>query len=204
MSYDNCCGCCTHLSEKCDYRRKHYCREKNEDHYPTDPKCNSFCRAYSRSRSTIDNMCEDARKYNSNTSGCYLTTIMCKLLGQPDNNYSLNKLREFRDNVMKKEVKYFPLLMMYDQVGPIISQNLAEDPEGKDLAEAYFNKYITQAVKLIEEGKNKEAIRIYKAMTQVLADRYQIVIPFIDVNSEEVIPSELGHGRILKPSVNNE
>ena len=170
MSYDDCCAVCTYLSEKGDYRRKHYCRQKNEDHYPTDPKCNSFCRAYSRSRSTIENMYEDARRYNSNTSGCYLTTIMCKLLGQPDDNYHLNKLREFRDNVMQKEVKYFPLLMMYDQVGPAISHSLAEDPEGKALAEAYFNKYIPQAVKLIEEGKNKEAIIIYKAMTQVLSN----------------------------------
>ena len=42
-------------------------------------------------------------------------------------------------------------------------------------------------------------------MTQVLADKYEIVIPFIEIKDEEQInPSELGHGRVLKPSVNIE
>ena len=114
--------------------------------------------------------------YNSknSNSGCYLTTIMCKLLDFQDNNYYLNTLRKFRDDVMKTNPKYIPLLLMYDSIGPMISYELERDPNGEEIATLFFNNYIIKSVTAIEEGKNDTAINIYKSMTYVLADRYNI------------------------------
>ena len=204
MAYEQYCAACTNLNEKCDYTGRYYCRYKNEDHYACDPRCYSFCEAYSRSKTVRENMYENSRAHLSG-GGCYITTIMCEILGYKDDDYNLNKLREFRNNVMQREIGYLPLLMVYDQLGPLISSKLASDKDGKELANRFYNDYISKAVKCIEEDNYKQAIIIYKAMTQVLADKYDIVIPFIEIKDEEQInPSELGHGRVLKPSVNIE
>lgn len=198
MAYESYCAACTYLGEKSDYTGKYYCEKKGEEHYATDPKCYSFCEAYSRSNSARSNMMDNSRNHAS--SGCYLTTIMCHLLGFEDNNYYLNTLRRFRDNVMQTNPNYLPLLLKYDVVGPVISEKLANDKDGKQIAEAFFNNYIGKAVMAIEENKNEVAINIYTAMTQALAEKYQVMIPVLEVDTKNINPKSLGHGyaRTLK------
>ena len=74
MAYEQYCAACTNLNEKCDYTGRYYCRYKNEDHYACDPRCYSFCEAYSRSNSERSNMYNNSKEYQY--SGCYLTTII--------------------------------------------------------------------------------------------------------------------------------
>lgn len=201
MAYESYCAACTYLGERTDYTGKYYCSRKGEEHYATDPKCYSFCEAYSRSNSARSNMMDNSRSHASG-SGCYLTTIMCQLLGYEDNNYYLNTLRNFRDNVMQTNPSYLPLLLTYDVVGPVISEKLANDKDGKQIANTFFNNYISKAVMAIEENKNQTAINIYTAITQALADKYKIIIPVMEVNAKGTDPRVLGHGRVRKPNYN--
>ena len=152
MAYEAYCAACTYMGERADYNGKYYCENKGEDRLACDPKCYSFCEAYSRSNYARGNMYDNSLNH-SGSSGCYLTTIMCKLLGYPDNNYYLNTLRNFRDNVMKTNPKYIPLLLTYDFVGPMISYELEKDPNGKEISKVFFDKYITKSVEAIEEKK---------------------------------------------------
>lgn len=191
MAYEDYCAACTYMGESADYNGKYYCSQKGECRYACDSKCYNFCEAYSRSNYSRSNMLDNSK--NHMNSGCYLTTIMCKLLGYPDNNYYLNTLREFRKNIMQKDPNYFSLLLTYDVVGPVISKKIETDPNNKIMAITLFNNYIEKAVRAIEEGKNETAINIYKAMTTSLADRYKIMIPLIEVDSN-INPQELGHG----------
>jgi len=192
MSYEAYCAACTYMGETADCG-KYWCEKKGEDRKANDPKCSSFCEAYGRSNSARENMYN-----NSNSSGCYLTTIMCKLLNYPDDNYYLNTLREFRDNVMKTNPKYFPLLLMYDFVGPMISYELEKDPNGKAIAMTFFSNYITKSVAAIEEGKNETAINIYKAMTKGLANNYHINTDLITPEVTTININTLGHGKVRK------
>lgn len=196
MSYESYCAACTYLSERGDYRGKFWCERKGEDHYATDSKCYSFCEAYSRSNSSRANMYDFSRGHQS--SGCYITTIACKLLGYKDNNYYLNTLRNFRDNVMQKNPKYICHLMTYDAIGPVIAKKLEEDKNGKEIATAMFNRYITRSVSAIEEEKYNDAINIYVAMTNALTEIYNIDTNIImpDVNRVEI--KSLGHGKGIK------
>lgn len=193
MAYEAYCAACTYMGETVDCG-KYWCEIKGEDRKANDPKCYNFCEAYGRSDSARENMYN-----NSSSSGCYLTTIMCTLLKYPDDNYYLNTLRKFRDNVMKQNPKYFPLLFMYDTIGPIISYELSIDPEGTKIAQVFFDNYITKSVSAIEENKYETAINIYKAMTDTLAKKYQINIDLITpLDMKNIDINTLGHAKTKK------
>ena len=197
--YEDTCASCTHLGEKPN-SGKFWCPKKREYRLANTSidDCHSYCQAYGRSTEKREELLTISK--NSGT-GCYLTTIMCKLLNYPDNNYYLNTLRYFRDNVMQTNPNYLPLLVLYDVAGPQISKKLEMDPNGKEIAKTFFTNYIVKAVDAVNEGKNQTAITIYTAMTNTLANHYQIIIQNIKVN-QNINPTELGHGytrrRILK------
>lgn len=196
MAYESYCAACTYMKDE-QYYGKFWCERKGEYRPANDSRCGSFCEANRRSNTSRENMLSYSQSYGN--SGCYLTTIMCKLLGYDDDNYYLNKLRSFRDNVMQTNPNYIPLLLTYDVVGPVISERLANDPEGKTIANTFFNNYISKAVIAINEKEYQSAINIYTAMTKALAEKYNIIIPVMEVRSQDINPTTLGHGRIRKP-----
>lgn len=197
MAYEDKCAGCTYLSEKTYGGGKYWCSGRGEDHFATDSKCNYFCEAYSRSNSERSNMYNNSKEYQY--SGCYLTTIICKILNFEDDNYYLNTLRHFRDDVMKNNVNYIPLLITYDLVGPIISRRLEDDKHREFIAKSLFEDYIKKAVKAVEEKNNDLATNIYVEMTNVLATRYKVNTNIVMPNIEDIDMENLGHARKLKP-----
>lgn len=188
------CGECTYLClTDSDYYGTFYCEKKSERHLATDPSCRRSCYAYKRSNSAINNAIDFSKSHSS--SGCYLTTIMCKILNYPDNCYYLQMLRTFRDTVMKTNINYYPLLYTYDVIGPIIANKLEHDPNRIEIANVMFSKYIINAVTAIEESKEKEAINTYIAMTNALGEKYNIDTSIIMPNINELNINSLGHAR---------
>lgn len=194
MAYEAYCAACTYLSET-DNGGKYWDERKGEYRSACDPKCYNFCEAYSRSDYARENMYENSRSH-AGSSGCYLTTIMCKKLGYPDNNYYLNTLRKFRDEVMKTNPKYIPLLLIYDNIGPMIAYELDRDRYGEKISKVLFTHYIIPAVGAIEEEKNETAIKIYQSMTNSLAEHYNINMNIM--MNETYDYDTLGHARIRR------
>lgn len=197
MAYEEFCAACTYMGEYSDYTGKYPCERKGEDRYACDARCYNFCEAYSRSNYSRENMYENSRNHLS-SGGCYLTTIMCQLLGFQDNNYYLNTLRAFRDNVMKTNINYAPLLLAYDVIGPTIAEKLSEDKNGKVIAKTFFDKYIIPSVMAIYRGKTQKAIDIYTTMTTTLAEYYNINTDVIYPMITEIDQKHLGHGRVRR------
>lgn len=197
MAYESYCAACTYMSENDNYG-KYWCERKGEYRLACDAKCYNFCEAYSRSNYSRENMYENSRSHSS--SGCYLTTAMCIILGYPDNNYYLKTLRQFRDNVLKTNPKYWPLLVTYDSIGPEIAFNLLKDKNQKEIAQTLFTKYISPSVTAIKEEKTTNAINTYVAMTNALAERYNITFAITDVKPEDVDLENLGHARKRVPT----
>ena len=57
--------------------------------------------------------------------------IVVNVLGYEDNCELLETLRSFRDNYLKLNKEYIPMLMQYDNIGPIISNNLENQTSQK-------------------------------------------------------------------------
>jgi len=125
-------------------------------------------------------------------SPCYITTVVCDILGYGDNCGVLQGLRYLRDNVMQKAEKYAKTLYEYDTVGPKIARKLKEDKD-IELATALYNFYLVPTVLLVNDKKYDEAVTRYEEMTTGLKEVFGI--------EDVVMPSDYnekkgGHGLV--------
>lgn len=191
----NYCGECTYLDLNTgDIYGKFYCDKKYERHLATDPECGRFCKAYSRDSGTIQNAYRYSNEHSS-SGGCYLTTMLCNILGMPDNNIYLETMRNFRKNVLQKDEKYKSLLVEYDIIGPKIAEALNNDPQKETIAQKYFNSYILAIIYNINNKNYDIAVFTYKNMTNLLKYFYGlggIEISTLQVESADI--KESGHG----------
>lgn len=188
------CSECTYLNPEKTYSDgTFWCDKRLECVYANREECYRFCRAYSRPSSVADSYAEFSRSKTSD-SGCYLTTMMCNILKLSDDNTFLQTMRYFRENVLQKDDKYKKLLVEYDIVGPIIANNLNNDPLRYQIAANAFFKYIKPIVILIKNHKNNEAIKSYIEMTNKLKTFYNIntVIDIDMIKNADI--SQSGHG----------
>lgn len=147
-----------------------------------------------------DNFYDDDETKEANDSVCYITTASCSILGMKDNNEYLNTLRNFRNNVMKKDSKYHKMLVLYDIVGPKISMSLFYDNDKKEIANGIMNK-VKSSVESIKNNNYDEAVKKYYDMTKGLADYYGIQIPVIsDEIVNNVVIEKAGTGKVYKKS----
>ncbi len=193
------CAECTYLDLETGEDGEFYCEEKYERHLATDPECNSFCEAYSRRQSSIDNAISYSKSHSESSSPCYLTTMLCNVLKLNDHNYFLDTMRGFRDNVLQKNEIHKPLLAEYDIIGPQIASALDNDPFKYQISDGYFCKYIKPIVGLIKGEKFEDAVALYIEMVNSLKSFYGLDNLSI---SESVITdidmTNAGHGVYTK------
>lgn len=186
------CGYC-HRKGFDDY----YCAKvENKIPYSTYDK---YCTSYSYSD------CPNY-KYEKSSSGCYLTTATCDILGLEDKNLYLQTFRKFRKDYLQKNPKGLPILNEYDTVGPIIAHKLKNDKNRKTVALHMLKDYIHPiATNLITkfDGDYDFAIAQYARMTKELIQRYGLETVALTIPGEEKFDfgkdySEYGHGRKIK------
>lgn len=183
--YENQCGSCYWLRDM-NNDNTMFCGSSNEKghciylkncYYPDDKICSYY----------------KEKSYNPG-GGCYITTIVCDILGYDDKSPVLETLRSFRTNIMQQDPKYAPILHEYDTVGPQIANCLRQEEPG--LVSMIFEKYIGPTAKLINDNKHNEAVNKYKEMTKSLEDYYGI-------RYDGIVPSDYdytkgGHGYMKK------
>ena len=196
------CAECTYLD--IDYGHssgKFWYDKKCERHLGTDPECGSFCRAYSRDSSTINNVIDIAKSYTSG-GGCYLTTMLCKILNLPDNNIYLETIRGFRKNILQKDEKYKGILVEYDIIGPLIAETLANDPLRETIAMVYLTNFIIPITNFINNNENDRAVNKYYQMTNNLKTFYGLNNYNISVEQIENADIEKsGHGKYIQKKI---
>ena len=180
MSLESHCAACTYLSESIDSYGKFYCSRKGEYRYASDSKCYSFCEANRRSNSSRENMYGNSESHKS--SGCFITTVVCEILGKEHNDEVIEKLRSFRNNVLQKNKKYETTLMEYDTIGRSIAiDKIPNDKYKNAVANCIYNYTLKSIVSLADAGKNDEAATKYRAMTLSLINRYGLQEEYKDL-----------------------
>ncbi len=153
----NCEDCIQFTKEKeyeAQIRGKFRCESIKKDVSPKEHSCNVY--------------------FEKRENKCYLTTAMCYILGEKDDCETLETLRGFRDNYMKKHEKYLPLLEDYNTVGPIIAEKIYNDKNCFWVATTMKNNFINVALDAIKDKEYDSAINIYENMTYFLMDFYDI------------------------------
>lgn len=187
------CSECTYLKvDDPDLYGKYWCTKRLE-RVAAYETCYRFCKDSSKS-SYDSKYYENYSKDHSGSPGCYLTTIMCKILDMDDDNPYLTTMRNFRNNVLQKNNKYKELLVEYDTIGPKIANNLENDPLKSQIAfDSLFN-YIVPITDLIKKEEYDKAIELYKSMTNKLKTFYNLnnTISVNDIENADI--KESGHG----------
>ena len=156
--------------------KEKYCYKKLDD-----PACGTF---------------KELRTTGSYTpSGCYITTIVCDVLGYPDDCELLTVLRNFRDNILKTDQKYLPLLLEYDAIGPKICEYINIERMNDRLCLGLLKYFLVPCVILIKNQQYDEAIEVYKNLVIHLNDNYDLGP--IEINETQTCNIEtIGKGRI--------
>ncbi len=168
----NCKDCINmDLNDRWKYdRNKAWCSERREYVNPNDQACSNRFQ-------------NDDSKNPPIESPCYLTTIVCEILGYPDYCSTLNTLRYFRENIMKKEEKYLPLLYEYDVVGPLIADSIRDSLKPYDLSKFLYEVYIINVEQAVKEEKYDLALIIYSYMVGKLKEVFGL--QNVDYNKEK-------------------
>ncbi len=185
MAYDKMCCDCEFFdrnqktSDWFSGKEKYKCK-KDGDYYKLDnPSCYRF---------------EKKKTDGYTPSGCFITTITCEVLGYEDNCELLTVLRNFRENYLKKDSKYLPLLLQYDQIGPIISNNIFAREDKYPLCLGLLIDYLIPCANLIKEGNFEFAVNIYVNMVTKLQEEFGIDWIKADLGADYDIET-LGKGR---------
>ena len=184
------CSECTYLNIDHDHvYGKYYCDKLGERHYATDEVCYRYCPAYTRSSNDSKNAF-DISKESQRHTGCYITTTLCGILNMDDKNIFLETLRGFRKNYLQKNIKGLEILVKYDEIGPVISESLANSNGRVNMSLILFENYIKPITVMINQNEYDKAISSYTEMTNKL-------IKFFNID-DTVKTSLSGHGRIVK------
>ena len=81
-------------------------------------------------------------------SGCFLTSACVDYLGKADDCEELTILRKFRDEYMKPNEKYAPLVQEYYHVAPAIVEFINSSPD-KDKYYQYIYSVVLKCIDLI-------------------------------------------------------
>lgn len=196
------CSECTYLKIDGGHDEKDgkfWCESKGEWVYANQAECWNYCTAYSRSSSVADSYSNYSKNKQSSSSGCYITTITCNILGMKDDSYSLKKLRKFREEVLQKKEEYKKLLVEYDIVGPIIASKLSKEKDDSlVIATNLYNFGICKVIDAINDKNELEAVRLYTVMTQLLIDGYNIDRKPTEEEVKQAVITKSGHGRYVK------
>lgn len=185
------CGSCGHLNMN-DYRGyRYYCKKKYEYVDPSDSKCWYYESAYEMN---------DNRDYYDikkiDRPDCYLTTIICDILGFADDCEILTIIRSFRNNVLQKDLHYLGILIEYDTIGPKISECLKNDEDALWIAKELLKHFIQPIIVLINNKNYDAAAVMYQNMTSMLKENYGIENSIMDIPDYD--QSKGGHGRVYK------
>lgn len=150
-----------------------------------------YCRDYNYSDCSVYKQ--------SSSSGCYLTTMVCNVLKKEDNDFVLDIMRKFRDNYLQKNPKYYDLLKAYDNIGPMIANNIYNDKDKKNLSQKLYDNVLLDISVDIINKNYLDAVKKYQKMTTFLTAYYNlsdIYLTFEECNYgfDKVEKNRLGHG----------
>lgn len=107
-----------------------------------------------------------------NDSGCYLTTACVAARGLPDTCAELQTLRAFCDGVLARWPGGREEIERYYQMAPGIVAAINQREDAAQIWNRVYEELVEPCVRMIHEGKDEEAYRLYRTYTMELGEKY--------------------------------
>lgn len=111
-------------------------------------------------------------KTESSSSGCFITTAVCRTLKKPDNCYELTAFRSFRDKWLYKQPGGKELIEEYYRIAPPIVGIIDSLPDSASIYQSIWKKYLTPCLQYIESGQFEKCKTSYITMVNTLKTQY--------------------------------
>jgi len=187
------CGECLKLDwnnkEKYSSKDKYYCNEMRRYVEPTDRACRYY--SYDKNHNQKDDG-------GFKQSGCSFSMIVRDILGFSDNCELLNLLRSFRENILKKNKQYIPILLEYDQISPMICEKIEEHDNKYRFSLEFLQNFLLPFGYAFKSNEIENALSIYQNMFGFLKSTFG----FNDIQVNTAVEynlETLGKGRIRQP-----
>ena len=112
------------------------------------------------------------RSSEKKSSGCFITTAVCKCFGKPDDCYELTMFRGFRDNWLVKQPDGEALIAEYYAIAPTIVSCIDQMASSADIYQQIWQRYLAPCLKHLEQGENEACKERYVDMVRTLKARY--------------------------------
>ena len=103
---------------------------------------------------------------------CYITTAICQSQRKPDDCYELQLLRSYRDGYLSLVPGGNELINQYYSMAPSIVNSINMKPGSHEIYDSIYKDHLLPCIRLIQEGKMEEAMKVYKAMAEKLYKEY--------------------------------
>lgn len=137
---------------------------------------------------------------NSSSSGCFITTIVCDVLGYDDNCIVLSTLRQFRENYLKPNIQYIPTLLEYDKIGPVIVEKIQTSPNKIAICQDMYDRFLIPCINYIKTQNYEKTIATYYNMVTELKNMFKLPdnsLTFSNTDINKIDITNIGKGRIL-------
>lgn len=104
--------------------------------------------------------------------GCYITSAVCETLGLPDDCYTLQTLRKFRDSYMLATNVRRTYVQEYYATAPKAVSVIKEKENAKEIFAQLYSDYILPALLAIEQGNLDRAFKIYRQLVYHVRAKY--------------------------------
>lgn len=107
------------------------------------------------------------------SSGCFITSAVCRTLNKPDDCYELSAFRAFRDQWLHNQPGGKELIAEYYQIAPKIVSAIDTRPDSQIIYHSILEKYLTPCLRYIETKQYEECKETYIEMVNNLRKQYQ-------------------------------
>jgi hypothetical protein len=199
--YEKCITCQRYNTNRIENGKGYYCEQHNCYYEPLDGCRSGFFGGYSENKYITDKEINSLIGRAKGSSGCFITTAICDILGYSDNCYYMETLRSFRENYLRTS-EYRYLLKIYDDIGPKIVESMQNDSRKFDVAATLLTSFIIPACNYIEKNEYPLAIAKYLDMVEYLEDLYKVNSNVKETDDIEDSP-RLGHGGSIQRTLIN-
>lgn len=123
-------------------------------------------------QNTSDIVSKSSSQNNNGSSGCYITTAVCKSENKPDDCYELMIFRNFRDNWLKKQPDGENLIAEYYSTAPEILKCIDNSDNPEIIYTEIKERFLKPCLELIQQGKMQKCKDTYVSMVRMLQKNY--------------------------------
>ena len=111
-------------------------------------------------------------KKEKNDDACFLTSACIKARGLPDDCEELTVLRRYRDGYLKNRPNGPEEIRRYYAIAPAVVSRIDQKENAGEIWNRVYEEMVLPCVRLIQEGKNEAAYRLYRSYTEALERAY--------------------------------